>query len=166
MAAITFKGTTIHYTNGDLPAIGSRAPDFVLVDVALNDVNLATYRGKKKLLNIFPSVDTPVCAASTRRFNEAAAHHADTVFLMISADLPFAAGRFCKAEGITNVIPLSIMRSRAFACDYGVLIQDGPLAGIAARAVVILDPSDQVLYTELVPEIGREPDYDRALRAL
>jgi thiol peroxidase len=165
MATISFKGTEIH-TNGNLPARGSQAPDFVLVDGVLNNVSLATYHGKKKLLNIFPSIDTPVCAASTRRFNDAAAGRADTVFLMISADLPFATGRFCKAEGATNVIPLSLMRTRDFARDYGVLVEDGPLAGVAARAVVVLDTSDKVVYTELVPEIGQEPDYQKALAAL
>ena len=165
MATITFKGASIH-TNGNLPAVGSQAPDFTLVDGALNDVTLATYPGKKKLLNIFPSLDTPVCAASTKRFNDAVKGYGDVVFLMISADLPFAMTRFCKAKATTNVIPLSLMRSRAFARDYGVLIEDGPLAGIAARAVVVLDGNDQVIFTQLVPEIAHEPDYDRALAAL
>jgi len=165
MATITFKGASIH-TNGNLPAVGSQAPDFTLVDGALNDVTLATYPGKKKLLNIFPSLDTPVCAASTKRFNDAVKGYGDVVFLMISTDLPFAMTRFCKAEATTNVIPLSLMRSRAFARDYGVLIEDGPLAGIAARAVVVLDGNDQVIFTQLVPEIAHEPDYDRALAAL
>jgi len=165
MATITFKGASIH-TNGNLPAVGSQAPDFTLVDGALNDVTLATYPGKKKLLNIFPSLDTPVCAASTKRFNDAVKGYGDVVFLMISADLPFAMTRFCKAEATTNVIALSLMRSRAFARDYGVLIEDGPLAGIAARAVVVLDGNDQVIFTQLVPEIAHEPDYDRALAAL
>ncbi len=165
MATVTLKGAPIH-TNGNLPAIGSQAPDFTLVDGALNDVTLATYQGKKKLLNIFPSLDTPVCAASARRFNDAAKGHGDVVFLMISADLPFAMTRFCKAEATTNVIPLSLMRSRAFARDYGVLIEDGPFAGVTARAVVILDGKDRVIFTQLVPEIGHQPDYDRALAAL
>ena len=165
MATITFKGASIH-TNGNLPPVGSQAPDFTLVDGALNDVTLATYPGKKKLLNIFPSLDTPVCAASTKRFNDAVKGYGDVVFLMISTDLPFAMTRFCKAEATTNVIPLSLMRSRAFARDYGVLIEDGPLAGIAARAVVVLDGNDQVIFTQLVPEIAHEPDYDRALAAL
>ena len=165
MATITLKGTPIH-TNGNLPAIGSQAPDFTLVDSALNNVTLATYQGKKKLLNIFPSLDTPVCAASTKRFNDAAKGYGDVVFLMISADLPFAMTRFCKAEATTNVIPLSLMRSRAFARDYGVLIEDGPFAGVTARAVVVLDGNDRVIFTQLVPEIGHEPDYDRALAAL
>jgi len=165
MANITHMGNPIH-TNGNLPAIGAKAPDFVLVDGALNNVNLTTYQGKKKLLNIFPSLDTPVCAASTKKFNEAASSHPDTVFLMISADLPFAMSRFCKGEGLGNVIPLSLMRSRQFAKDYGVLIEDGLLAGITARAVVVLDANDKVVYTQLVPEIKQEPSYEQALVAL
>ena len=165
MATITLKGNEIH-TNGELPAIGSQAADFKLVDAELGDRSLADYAGKKKLLNIVPSLDTPVCATSTRKFNEAAAGQDKVVMLVISADLPFAMGRFCSAEGIDKVVPLSMMRSRNFAKDYGVLIEDGPLAGITARAIVILDESDKVVYTELVPEIGQEPDYDKALAAL
>ena len=165
MATITLGGNTIH-TNGTLPVIGVKAPDFVLVDGDLNNVSLATFQGKKKLLNIVPSLDTPVCATSTKKFNEAAQRRSDTVFLMISADLPFAMKRFCASEGTSNVIPLSLMRSRKFAEDYGVLIEDGPLAGITARAVVVLDADDEVVYTQFVPEIGQEPDYDRALAVL
>jgi thioredoxin-dependent peroxiredoxin len=165
MATITLKGNPIH-TNSELPAVGTKAPDFVLVDGDLNNVNLATYQGKKKLLNIVPSLDTPVCALSTKRFNEAAKGRGDVVFLMISADLPFAMKRFCGVEGTANVIPLSLMRSRKFAEDYGVLIEDGPLAGITARAVVVLDAGNKVIYTQLVPEIAQEPDYDKALAAL
>ncbi|MGD8673312.1 MAG: thiol peroxidase [Thiogranum sp.] len=165
MATITLQGNEIH-TNGELPAVGDRAPDFHLVDGELTDRRLADYAGKKKLLNIVPSLDTPVCATSTKKFNEAAAVHAGTVMLVISSDLPFAQGRFCGAEGTDKVIPLSMMRSRNFAKDYGVLIEDGPLAGITARAVVVLDENDKVVYTELVPEIGQEPDYDAALAAL
>jgi thiol peroxidase len=165
MATITLKGNEIH-TNGELPAIGSQAADFKLVDAELGDRSLADYAGHKKLLNIVPSLDTPVCATSTRKFNEAAAGQENVVMLVISADLPFAMGRFCSAEGIDKVVPLSMMRSRNFAKDYGVLIEDGPLAGITARAIVIVDESDKVVYTELVPEIGQEPDYDKALAAL
>jgi len=165
MASVTLQGKEFH-TNGDLPAVGSAAPDFGLVDGQLNNVSLASYSGKKKLLNIVPSLDTPTCATSTKKFNEHAASHADTVILVISADLPFAMGRFCGAEGIDNVVPLSMMRSRNFAKDYGVLMTDGPLAGITARAVVVLDENDQVVYTELVPEIADEPNYDAALAAL
>lgn len=165
MASVTLQGNEIH-TNGELPAVGSSAPDFHLVDGKLNDVHLADYSGKRKLLNIVPSLDTPTCATSTRKFNEYAASHPDAVMLVISADLPFAMGRFCGTEGIDNVIPLSMMRSRAFAKDYGVLLTDGPLAGITARAVVIIDDNDKIAYTQLVPEIADEPDYDAALAAL
>ena len=152
--------------SGELPAVGSQAPDFKLVDKDLGDKSLADFAGKKKLLNIVPSLDTPVCATSTKRFNEAMADKSDAVALIISADLPFAAGRWCGAEGVENVVTLSMMRSRNFAKDYGVLIADGPLAGITARAVVVLDASDKVVYAQLVPEITQEPDYDAALAAL
>ena len=165
MAAITLRGNEIH-TNGDLPGVGDTAPDFVLVGGDLSNVTLASYAGKKKLLNIVPSLDTPVCATSTKKFNDYAKSNSDTVFLMISADLPFAMKRFCSAEGTDNVVPLSMMRSRNFAKDYGVLIEDGPLAGITARAVVVLDVDNKVSYAQLVPEIGEEPDYDAALAAL
>ncbi len=165
MATITLRGTEIH-TNGDLPNVGDDAPDFNLVDAELGDVSLASYAGKKKLLNIVPSLDTPVCATSTKKFNDTAASKTDTVFLMIAADLPFAMSRFCQAEGTDNVISLSMMRSRNFAKDYGVLIEDGPLAGITARAVVVIDENNKVVYTELVPEIAQEPDYDAAIAAL
>ncbi len=165
MASITLKGNPIN-TNGELPAVGSMAPDFKLVDGSLADLTLADYAGKKKLLNIVPSLDTPVCATSTKKFNDFASAHDDTVMLMISADLPFAMSRFCSAEGADNVIPLSLMRSKAFAKDYGVLIQDGPLAGITARAIVVLDTDNKVVYSEMVPEIAQEPDYDAAIAAL
>jgi len=165
MASITLKGSTIS-TNGELPAVGSDAPNFKLVDSSLADLTLADFAGKKKLLNIVPSLDTPVCATSTKKFNDYASAHSDAVMLMISTDLPFAMSRFCNAEGADNVISLSLMRSKAFAKDYGVLIQDGPLAGITARAVVVLDADNKVLYTELVPEIAQEPDYDAAIAAL
>ena len=163
MAEITLQGNPIH-TNGELPAVGSKAPDFTLTDTDLNDHALADWAGKKKLLSIVPSLDTPVCATSTRVFNERARD--DAVMLVISADLPFAMGRFCGAEGVDNVIPLSMMRSRKFAKDYGVLITDGPLAGITARAVIVLDADDKVVHAELVPEIAQEPDYDAAMAAL
>ena len=165
MAKITFKGNTVN-TNGELPKKGTQAPGFHLVDASLNDVTLATYQGKKKLLNIVPSLDTGICATSAKTFDEAAPARKDTVFLTISADLPFAQGRFCKAENVNNVMTLSMMRSRNFAKDYGVLMTDGPLAGICARAVVVLDANDKVLYTELVPEIAQEPNYAAALAAL
>jgi thiol peroxidase len=165
MAIVTLQGNECN-TNGELPAVGTTAPDFHLVDGKLNDVQLADFSGKKKLLNIVPSLDTPTCALSTKKFNEHASGREDVVMLMISADLPFAMGRFCTAEGLENVIPLSMMRSRAFARDYGMLITDGPLAGITARGIVILDENNQVVYTELVPEIANEPNYDAALAAL
>ena len=165
MATITLQGNACN-TNGDLPKVGSTAPDFTLVDVKLNDVHLANYTGKKKLLNIVPSLDTPTCATSTKKFNELVAERDDVVVLVVSADLPFASGRFCGMEGIDNVLPLSLMRGKGFAKDYGVLITDGPLAGITARAVVVLDADNTVLYTQLVPEIADEPDYDAALAAL
>jgi thioredoxin-dependent peroxiredoxin len=165
MATVTLQGNTIH-TSGELPVVGASAPDFHLVDGKLNDVHLANYSGKKKLLNIVPSLDTPTCATSTRKFNERARDLNNAVVLVVSADLPFAQGRFCGVEGIDNVIPLSMMRSRNFAKDYGVLITDGPLAGITARAVVVMDENDKIMYTQLVPEIADEPDYDAALAAL
>jgi thiol peroxidase len=165
MADITLKGNACH-TNGDLPAVGSTAPDFTLTAEDLSDVNLGTYAGKKKLLNIVPSLDTPVCAASTHRFNTAMADKTDSVALVISADLPFAQKRFCGAEGIENVVTLSVMRDRSFPTDYGMLITDGGLAGLCARGVVVLDENNQVVYTQLVPEITDEPDYDAALAAL
>lgn len=165
MASITLKGNRVT-TNGDLPKIGTKAPDFTLTAEDLSDKTLESFKGKRKLLNIVPSLDTGVCAASTKKFNAAAKDFNDAVFLVISADLPFAQQRFCKAEGLKNVFTLSAMRNRNFAKDYGVLIQDGPLAGITARAVVVLDQNNEVLYTELVPEITHEPDYDNALAAL
>ncbi|MEJ2454455.1 MAG: thiol peroxidase [Candidatus Thiodiazotropha sp.] len=165
MAQITLEGNTIN-TNGDLPEVGSQAPEFSLTKADLADVGLADFAGKQKLLNIVPSLDTGVCAASTKKFNEAIAGKSKAVALVISADLPFAQSRFCSAEGIDNVVSLSMMHSRNFAKDYGVLITDGPLAGICARAVVVLDENDKVVYTQLVPEIVQEPDYDSALAYL
>ncbi|HET8552799.1 MAG TPA: thiol peroxidase [Gammaproteobacteria bacterium] len=165
MTQITLRGNAIN-TNGELPRVGSTAPDFSLVNKDLKDVSLAEWEGRKKLLNIVPSLDTPVCALSTKKFNEYAKDHPDTVILIISADLPFAMSRFCGDEGLENVITLSLMRGRDFARDYGVLIEDGPMAGLTARAVVVIDENDTVVYTELVPEIGNEPDYEAALKAL
>lgn len=165
MATITLRGTPLH-TTGELPKVGAKAPDFKLVDGDLSNRSLADYKGKKKLLNIVPSLDTPVCATSTKKWNERAMGRNDVVMLVISADLPFAQKRFCGAEKVDNVVPLSMMRSRSFAKDYGVLIEDGPLAGLTARAVVVLDENDKVIYTELVPEIAQEPNYDKALAAL
>lgn len=165
MADVTFKGGLIH-TNGRLPEVGQQAPDFRLVDGDLADRSLSDFANRKKLLNIVPSLDTPVCAESTRRFNDYARSHDDTVMLIVSADLPFAQQRFCGDEGLDQVVPLSMMRDQAFARDYGVLLEDGPLAGVTARAVVVLDPGDRVVHAQLVPEIAEEPDYDRALSAL
>lgn len=164
MAQVTLKGSPIH-TNGELPAVGAKAPDFKLTTTELKDVSLADYKGKKKILNIVPSLDTAVCATSTRKFNEAASKLANTVVLVISADLPFASARFCTTEGLKNVVPLSLIRGKHFAKDYGVFLEDGPLAGITARAVVVLDENDKVVYRQLVPEIGQEPDYEKALAA-
>ncbi|BDG04500.1 thiol peroxidase [Anaeromyxobacter oryzae] len=165
MAQVTLKGNPIH-TNGDLPQVGAKAPDFTLTTGDLKDVTLAEYKGKKKILNIVPSLDTSVCATSTRKFNQQAGSLPNTVVLVVSADLPFAAKRFCTTEGLQNVVTLSLIRGKHFAKDYGVLIQDGPLAGLTARAVVVLDENDKVVYRQLVPEIGQEPDYDAALKAV
>lgn len=165
MAAITLHGDAIN-TNGNLPAVGSSAPDFILTTGDLADVSLADFAGKKKLLNIVPSLDTGICAISTKKFNESAGSHDNTVFLTVSADLPFAQGRFCEAENVDKVQTLSTMRSPSFAEDYGIKIVDGPLAGITGRAVVVIDENNNVTYTELVPEIAQEPDYDAAIAAL
>ncbi len=168
MAELTFKPGSdelIINTNGELPAVGTQAPDFSLVDGRLNDVNLSTYAGKKKILNIVPSLDTPVCAASARTFNEKVERFDNAVILMVSADLPFAQSRFCEAEGLKHVIPVSTFRS-SFAEDYGVQIMDSMLKGLTARAVVIIDENDEVIYTELVTEVTHEPNYDAALEAV
>ena len=164
MATITFQGKPLH-TSGELPAVGEKAPDFSLTNGKLADVSLATYAGKKKVLNIVPSLDTPTCAASARKFNEKAAHLYHTVVLVISADLPFAQCRFCETEGLKNVIPLSTFRS-SFADDYGVKLLDTFLAGLTARAIVIIDEHDNVIYTQLVSERADEPDYEHALAVL
>jgi len=165
MATITLHGNAFS-TNGDLPKPGSDAPGFRLVNGDLKDVTLHDYVGKKKVLNIFPSIDTPTCAMSVRKFNEKAAGHDDTVVLCISADLPFDQKRFCGAEGISNVQTLSLMRGASFADEYGVSIENGPLAGLTARAVVVLDAANKVLHSELVTEVADEPNYDAALKAL
>jgi len=165
MAEITLQGDSIN-TNGDLPEVGSQAPAFRLVDKKLADLGLEDFSGKKKLLNIVPSLDTGVCATSTKKFDEMLGERDDVVTLIISADLPFAQDRFCGAENTNNVVTLSMMRSRNFAKDYGVLIEDGPLAGITARAVLVLDEDNKIIYSELVPEITQEPNYDAAIAAL
>jgi thioredoxin-dependent peroxiredoxin len=164
-SSVMLKGNPVDVA-GNLPQIGSTAPNFTLVDEALQDVTLDTYAGKQKVLNLFPSVDTPTCASSVREFNKRASSMNNTVVINISADLPFAQKRFCAAEGIENVVNLSTMRGRDFLMNYGVLLFSSKLAGLAARAVIILDENDIVKYIELVPEITQEPNYDAAIAAL
>ena len=164
MATTAFRGTPVNLS-GELPAVGTDAPAFELVDTDLAPVSLADFAGKRVVLNIFPSVDTGVCAASVRRFNELAAGLEDTVVLNVSKDLPFALARFCGAEGIDNAKAASAFRS-SFGADYGVNQVDGPIEGLLARSVVIVDGDGKVVYSALSPEIGEEPDYDAALAAL
>jgi thioredoxin-dependent peroxiredoxin len=165
MAHITFKGNPVE-TVGTLPAKGSEAPFFCLVKTDLSEAGPADFASQRVVLNIFPSLDTPVCAASVRRFNQDAARIDNTVVLCISADLPFAHNRFCEVEGLKNVVSLSVFRSPEFGRDYGVTIASGPLKGLLSRAVVIIDADGRVIYTEQVPEITNEPDYDAALKVL
>ncbi|POZ60719.1 thiol peroxidase [Chromobacterium alticapitis] len=165
MATVTLRGNPVEVA-GKLPAKGEQAPALQLTGGDLAEATLASFAGKRKILNIFPSVDTPTCATSVRKFNEKAAALADTVVLCISADLPFAQKRFCGAEGIENVVNLSTFRNPGFAEAYGVKLASGPLAGLTARAVVVLDANDQVLHSQLVGEIADEPDYAAALAAL
>ncbi len=165
MAQITLKGNPVN-TSGTLPAKGSKAPDFTLVKSDLSHLSLKDLTGKKVILNIFPSLDTDVCAASVRKFNQLAADRDNTVVLAVSKDLPFAHGRFCSTEGINNVVTLSGFRDSQFGKSYGIDIVDGPMAGLYARSVVVADEQGKVLYTELVPEIVHEPDYDKALAAI
>ncbi len=164
MATIMHRGNEIH-TTGTLPAIGSKAPGFRLVKSDLSDAHLEDFKGNVKILNIVPSLDTSICALSAKKFDAEAGKLDGVVVLNISADLPFAASRFCKAEGLSNIIALSQMRDRAFGHDYGVEIVDGLLAGVLSRAVVVVDAQDRIFYTEQVGEIGREPDYPAALAA-
>ncbi|HRE92053.1 MAG TPA: thiol peroxidase [Myxococcota bacterium] len=164
MSTITFKGQPVE-TSGSLPAVGSLGPDFTLVATDLSELRLADLSGQKKVLNIFPSLDTSICALSVRRFNAAAADLPNVLVLNISADLPFAHKRFCAAEGIDRAKNASTFRS-TFSTDYGVLMTTGPLAGLASRAVLVVDEQDRVLYAQQVPEIAQEPDYDAALAAL
>jgi len=165
MATVTLKGNAIE-TCGELPAIGSEMPFFCLVKSDLSEVGPADFEGKQLVLNIFPSLDTAVCAASVRRFNQDAASFENTEVLCISADLPFAHKRFCEVEGLNNVISLSVFRSPGFGKDFGVELVTGPLKGLLARAVVVVDNEHKVVYSELVPEIVQEPDYQAALKAL
>ena len=165
MASVTLRGNPVQ-VGGSLPAVGGTAADFRLTGGDLKEVSLKDYAGKKKVLNIYPSIDTPTCAMSTRKFNEKAGGLANTVVLCIAADLPFAMSRFCAAEGLKNVVTLSTFRAAGFAKTYGVALESGPLAGLCARAVVVLDGNNKVLHTELVSEIANEPNYDAALKAL
>lgn len=166
MAEITLKGNTIH-TNGNIPEVGEKAPDFKLTKTDLSDASLNDFKGKKVVLNIFPSLDTEVCANSVRKFNAEAGDLKDTVVVSVSKDLPFAHHRFCSNEGLDNVVSTSEMRpDSSFAKDYGLQIIDGPMAGLMARAVIILDEKGKVIYNELVPEIAQEPDYSAAMDVL
>lgn len=164
MAKTAFKGTPVN-TVGELPKVEGKAPDFVLVAGDLSTKNLASFGGKKKVLTINPSYDTSVCKAAARAFNKRIADRGDAVVLLISADLPFAQTRFCEADGLSNVVPLSSFRS-SFGNDYGVTLVDGALQGLTARAVIVLDESDTVKYVELVSDITKEPNYDAAVAAL
>ena len=164
MANTAFKGTPVQ-TIGELPAVGAQAPSFTLTDTDLADLTSDSLAGRRVVLNIFPSVDTGVCAASVRQFNELAAGLENTTVVCVSADLPFALGRFCGAENIQNVSAASVFRSD-FGSDYGVTQIDGPLAGLLARSVIVLDETGKVTYTQVVPEITTEPDYDAAIAAL
>jgi len=165
MSKVTLKGNPVS-TIGDLPVVGSKAPEFSLVGTNLADVKNTDFTGKRVVLNIFPSLDTATCAASVRRFNVEASKLQDAAVVCISKDLPFAHGRFCTTEGIENVVSASEFRSNAFGKNYGVMITDGPLQGLMARAVVVLDKDGTVIHSQLVPEITEEPDYESALNSL
>jgi len=165
MAQVTLKGNPFH-TSGELPKAGSAAPDFQLVKTDLGEATLKDFAGKRVVLNIFPSLDTPTCATSVRTFNKRASEAPNTVVLCISEDLPFAAARFCTTEGLANVVPASSFRAPEFGQAYGLSLVDGPLKGLLARAVVVVDEKGVVKHTELVPEIAHEPNYDAALAAL
>ena len=165
MAKTALKGNPVE-TSGSLPKVGEVAPEFKLVNSSLEEVKLSDFKGKNVILNIFPSLDTGVCAASVRKFNEDASSLDNTVILGISSDLPFAAGRFCSMEGIDNTIALSLFRDDSFAKDYGVLLMDGPMKGLTARAVVVVNPEGKVIYNQLVPEISEEPDYNSAIDSI
>ncbi len=165
MATITLKGKDIH-TSGDLPKTGTPAPDFTLTKTDLTDVSLKDYKGSRIVLNIFPSIDTSVCSNSVRKFNAEASSLENTVILCISRDLPYAHKRFCGAEGLDKVISLSELRDDSFSRAYGVRITDGPMAGLLARAVVVIDENGNIIYTQQVPDIGMEPDYESALKMI
>ena len=165
MSTITFKGNQVH-TSGNLPVAGTTAPDFKVAKTDLSNLSLKDFSGKKVLLNIFPSIDTGICAASTRRFNKDASSLPNTVVICVSKDLPFAHKRFCEAEGLTNVIPTSAIRNDSFEKGYGVNMIDGPMMGLLSRAVVVIGEDGKVKYSEQVPEIVQEPNYEAALNAL
>lgn len=165
MAKITLKGNPVQ-TSGELPKVGTQAPGLSLTKGDLSETSLSDYAGRRVVLNIFPSLDTPTCATSVRKFNALAGQTPNTTVLCISADLPFAAGRFCSTEGLEEVVPASSFRSPGFGQTYGVTIVDGPLRGLLARAVVVVDGDGKVVHSQLVPEIVNEPDYDAALAAL
>jgi len=165
MAQIAFKGNPVH-TTGELPRVGQKAPDFRLTTADLTDVSLSDFAGKKKILNIVPSLDTRVCASSARRFDQEIRKLPNTVVLTVSADLPFAQKRFCQSENIEQVKTLSQLRDRKFGKEYGIQLVNGPMAGLLGRAVVVLDEEDIVRYTQLVPEIAQEPDYEDVLKAV
>ncbi len=165
MSKVNLKGTPVN-TIGELPAVGSKAPEFLLVGTNLGDVKSSDFAGKRVVLNIFPSLDTATCAASVRRFNVEAAKLDNAVVVCISKDLPFAHNRFCTAEGINNVVSASEFRGNAFGKSYGVMLTDGPLQGLLARAVVVLDKDGTVLHSQFAPEITQEPDYQSALDSL
>ena len=165
MTVITLQGNEIH-VSGALPAVGSQAPDFTLVNKDLEDVSLKSLLDNYTLISIVPSLDTPVCATSADKFNQLADKYQDVDFVIVSADLPFAMSRFCSAKETNSVSCLSMMRSRDFAKDYGILIEDGPLEGITARAVIVLDDNNQVVYNQLVEELSDEPDYEAVIAVL
>lgn len=165
MASITFKGSTIK-TTGDLPKVGEKAPDFILTNDGLQDISLKDFSGKRLVLNIFPSIDTGICAMSARHFNSEASGLENTVVMNVSKDLPFAQKRFCGAEGLESVQNASEFKNLGFSSNYHVIMEEGPLAGLFSRAVVVIDEGGKVIYTEQVPEIVQEPDYDSALASL
>jgi len=162
---VTLKGNPVQL-DGNFPEVGAQALDFKLVTASLSEAGLNDYAGKKKVISILPSLDTPVCATSTQKFNSEVAGKDDVQLIVVSADLPFAAGRFCEVNSANDTVTLSTMRNNSFAADYGVLMSDGPLAGLTARAVLVLDSDNKVTHAELVPEITQEPDYAAALAAL
>jgi len=165
MAQVTLRGNPVH-TVGDLPRVGSQAPAFTLTRTDLSDVSQSDFKGQRLVLNIFPSIDTPTCATSVRKFNAEASKAPGTTVLCVSADLPFAAARLCTTEGLDKVVPASVFRNPGFGKEFGVTFSDGPLRGLLARAVVVLDAAGKVLHTELVGEIAHEPNYEAALGAL